>query len=524
MNTFLGTNLSGDEKACLINNKCDASYAELHFTDNNGKNHILIRGKHKYDNTKNFISLDGKIIKQESLGAFYRDKKLFLSILNPMYFLGKKPAEQKELVDKYLNAICPDNLMEIAYNKLPKAEQKLLEGIPKNIQEFISDTNSDIKRVESLNTSIQGKIDYAQNIVDEKLPKRQIFEQEEELTLARQELNLLTSNQAIIDKERQKELINKLSSELLNKENELIAVKKLMEDSKKQYYSVKDSDTACCPTCNHVLDTNKGIALLNLKNTAKGHYDKSLELEAQISEAKQEIMREKSKYYSINANANVNNTKKIEIVEQNIKDLENQKAEIDKFNNTIDVKAKNIDAAKKDISNFSKTQATNNKLIDNLKETKKVAQKLYITYIEQKMLLAKEYLKDVNIRFYSVLKGTGEIKEDFIITYQNKQLCDLSKSETIATALEFANMFNRISKSNLPIFVDDYESCADYDFISEYAKENQILISTVQKKVPLTIANYNDSSESLVIKQKIKGYKTMKHLIKRNNTDLAKVA
>lgn len=133
VNTFLGTNLTGDERACLINNKCDASYGEIHFTDNNGIEHILIRGKHKYDNTQNFISLDGKMVKQEALGDFYRDKKLFLLILNPMYFLGKKPTEQKELVDKYLNAICPNNLMEIAYNKLSKNEQKLLEGMPKEI-------------------------------------------------------------------------------------------------------------------------------------------------------------------------------------------------------------------------------------------------------------------------------------------------------------------------------------------------------------------------------------------------------
>jgi len=183
-----------------------------------------------------------------------------------------------------------------------------------------------------------------------------------------------------------------------------------MKDSKKQYYAVKNSDTACCPTCNHILDQNKGIALLNLKNIAMGHYDKSIELTAQINELKQKLKMEKSSFYALDENANVNNTEKIKITQQNIKDLENKKAEIDKFNNTIDVKAKNIAAAKKDISNFSKAQNTNNKLIDNLKETKKVAQKLYITYIEQKMLLAKEYLKDVNIKFYSVLKGTRRDK------------------------------------------------------------------------------------------------------------------
>lgn len=45
VNVMLGTNLSGNEKACLVNKKCDSSYGEIHFTDNNGINHVLIRGK-----------------------------------------------------------------------------------------------------------------------------------------------------------------------------------------------------------------------------------------------------------------------------------------------------------------------------------------------------------------------------------------------------------------------------------------------------------------------------------------------
>ena len=103
INIMLGSNLSGDEKACLVNKHCDSSYGELHFTDNNGIKHILIRGKNKYSSKGNFIALDGKSIKQEELISFYKDKKLFLSIINPLYFLTKKPAEQKEMVDKYLS-------------------------------------------------------------------------------------------------------------------------------------------------------------------------------------------------------------------------------------------------------------------------------------------------------------------------------------------------------------------------------------------------------------------------------------
>ena len=114
--------MSGDEKACLINKKCDSSYIELHFTDNQNCKHILIRSKHRFDNKKNFLSLDGKIITQTDLISFFKDKKLLLSILNPFYFLNKRPGEQKELVDKYLSDIKPktifDRLNEKQQNEL----------------------------------------------------------------------------------------------------------------------------------------------------------------------------------------------------------------------------------------------------------------------------------------------------------------------------------------------------------------------------------------------------------------------
>ena len=193
INTMLGTNLSGDEKACLINNSSDSSYSELQFTDNNGMKHTLIRSKNKYSNKGNFIALDGKPVNQTDLISYYKDKKLFLSIINPLYFLNKKPAEQKEMVDKYLSSIRPKEIfdrldkttqkalikkyytnkenhfeeltsneqtefinfnmfnvcMDIAYNNLSKKEQMLLEGVPTDIPSYITELNLDIKRVDT---------------------------------------------------------------------------------------------------------------------------------------------------------------------------------------------------------------------------------------------------------------------------------------------------------------------------------------------------------------------------------------
>ena len=152
-----------------------------------------------------------------------------------------------------------------------------------------------------------------------------------------------------------------------------------------------------------------------------------------------------------------------------------------------------------------------------------MAQKLYISYIEEKMKLAKEYLKDVDIQFYSVLKTTGEIKEDFIIKYNGTPLQDLSRSETIATAIEFANMFNKIARTNFPIFIDDTESCADYDFIKDYSSNSQLIISKVEKDTPLKIVNYNNDSEFTIIKQSITGFKTI-NIQKTNVANIPKAA
>ena len=97
------------------------------------------------------------------------------------------------------------------------------------------------------------------------------------------------------------------------------------------------------------------------------------------------------------------------------------------------------------------------------------------------MKFATRHLKNVKIRYYTVLKDSGELKEDFIITYNNNELKNLSRSETIATSIELCNMFNKISGVNIPLFIDDSESCADYNFAQEYSKDSQILIARVEK-------------------------------------------
>lgn len=119
---LLGSNLTGDERACFANKSRDEYYVELLIQDNKGMEHTIIRYKNKYNTSKNFLTLDGKIIKQEDLVNFYNSKNLFLAIFNLNYFTNLQPAKQKELVDKYL----PDVDIKTVFDKLSEEEQKSL--------------------------------------------------------------------------------------------------------------------------------------------------------------------------------------------------------------------------------------------------------------------------------------------------------------------------------------------------------------------------------------------------------------
>ena len=114
------------------------------------------------------------------------------------------------------------------------------------------------------------------------------------------------------------------------------------------------------------------------------------------------------------------------------------------------------------------------------------------------MKFATKHLKNVSIKYYKVSKDDGVIKEDFIILYNGNELKSISRSETIATSLELCNMLNKVAKTNFPLFIDDSESCADYNFIEDYSNGTQILIARVEKGKDLTISDYK-SSEAMQV-------------------------
>ena len=490
---FLGTNLTGDDKVWLGNKKCEGCYVELHFIDNAGNNHILIRYKNRYDSKMNFIMLDNKKIEQKDLQTFYKDKKLFLSILNLNYFLHKKPTEQKELIDNYL----PEIDIKSVYNKLSDYEKSLLEGCPTNMVQYIQELNDNKKMYENQIKTVKGKIDYAQSIIDSTtIDKILTFEKDEELSLDRQQLSYLTTDKNSAIRTKQEKIVNELEKQKSTLEKQIDDLFSKMQEGKKKYLSIKNANDVCCPLCGQKLEEKGRLTtIINMKKDLEASYDKKVKLDKEFLIIKGKLAVEKAKLYSAqNVSNNEEYPGQITTLKEKISHLEQEKMDIEKHNNIVTINQKNVMTSKEDITKFNIKIQELHGLIENIKKVKEVTQKLYINYLEEKMKYATKHLKNVRIQYYKVSKEDEILKEDFIILYKNNELKNLSRSETIATMLEIGNMLNKVANTNFPLFIDDSESCADFNFIEDYAKNTQILISRVQKGQELTISNYNDKA------------------------------
>lgn len=490
---FLGTNLTGDDKVWLGNKKCEGCYVELHFIDNAGNNHILIRYRNRYDSKMNFIMLDNKKIEQKDLQTFYKDKKLFLSILNLNYFLHKKPTEQKELIDNYL----PEIDIQSVYNKLSDYEKSLLEGCPTNMVQYIQELNDNKKMYENQIKTVKGKIDYAQSIIDSTtIDKILTFEKDEELSLDRQQLSYLTTDKNSAIRTKQEKIVNELEKQKSTLEKQIDDLFSKMQEGKKKYLSIKNANDVCCPLCGQKLEEKGRLTtIINMKKDLEASYDKKVKLDKEFLIIKGKLAIEKAKLYSAqNVSNNEEYPGQITTLKEKISHLEQEKMDIEKHNNIVTINQKNVMTSKEDITKFNIKIQELHGLIENIKKVKEVTQKLYINYLEEKMKYATKHLKNVRIQYYKVSKEDEILKEDFIILYKNNELKNLSRSETIATMLEIGNMLNKVANTNFPLFIDDSESCADFNFIEDYAKNTQILISRVQKGQELTISNYNDKA------------------------------
>ncbi len=487
---ILGTNLTGDDRVCFANKNKDDYFVELKIKDNQDNIHTILRYKNKIDSGKNALFLDGKVAKQEDLVNFYNNKGLFLSVINLSYFVGLQPAKQKELIDKYL----PNVDINDVYNKLSAEDKKLLTSVPMNAKLHISELDDELKRLNSKITNYQGKIDYAYDIAHQEITPPHLFIKQEELDFAYQELDLLKSEKNIVDRDVLQKKLLELQKEEFELNTEISKLDTILSNGKTKYYEIQKGYQNTCPTCKQLLnDKSKVETTKHLRAELIELNDKRTKLKGKYDTVHFDRVACEGKIYSLDNTSNSNiSLDKLNSLEQNIKLLEQEKLENTKLQTSYSINLKNKEKATSDIEHFKKEISLIEKIIEEVKQEIEITKKLYFNLVKAKMEVADSYLKDVKIRFYKVIKATGELKDDFVITYKDKDYSTLSRSEKIATSLEIANMLNKITGLNSPLFIDDSESYPDFNFVDEYS-DSQIFIAQVKKGRNLKITNKKET-------------------------------
>jgi len=159
--TFCGTGFFGDRSLKRLQNpQYDCMEVYVTFADDFGELHKLYRG-HRAGKTS--ITLDGVPITQAALGEIIGDKDLFLSILNPLYFVEVMGDKGRSLLEPFM-ACVPEEDILLA---LPEETAALLpkEGLPSS-ETYIKNQRATIRDLERNFIYTEAQLDFAVDCSD----------------------------------------------------------------------------------------------------------------------------------------------------------------------------------------------------------------------------------------------------------------------------------------------------------------------------------------------------------------------
>ncbi len=475
--TFLGTDIRGNDKVSMINRDSKDCCTEIGFIGNDNEKHILVRYKHSTYSSKNFIVLDNKVIKQKDLEKLYIDKPLFLSIFNPDYFKDSEPAKQKELIDKYL----PDISYQEVFDKLPDSEKDKIDIKDGDIIKFIKETGYRIRDTQNKIEVKRGNLEYAKKLHSEEIGEKQEFTRQEEIDLLEQEKDFLENENKNQLRNKIQENIGAKEAEQFNIQNQLDKINDKGKKARIEYNKILSDPLAQCPCCNQILNSdNKKIALENKRNEMFSLGTQKEELESELADIKVEIMQLKANLYALGREEN---SERLIEINDRLNELNDEKEKIVKFNHELQVKMDNKEKTKKDIVSIIVEMEQLDELIEKYNLQIAIARKLYCMIIQEKMKIVEQYMKNTKIKFYDLIKSTGELKDCFKITRDGEEFNSLSKSQKFVTILEICNMLNKISGLNIPILIDDAESYPDFQFKYEEYNTQLLIIKAKRNRI-----------------------------------------
>ena len=478
-----GYNMTGSNQEELIDDKrkyIKNVIAEITIIDNDGIEHTITRSKGK----NNVVLLDGVRTSKEMLAKFYKDIQFFLCSYNPYRFNSLEHSKQKEILLRLLPPISKED----ALNLISKEEQEIIQepildntGYSKSRREKIKELKYEITRYEGIK---EGLIPTA--LVSEEEFKT--FSKQDELNMLESEYEkILQGKNDLLNIDDIKEKIKKLYDKI----NQIITVELMNAKERKLKVEEKLNNSHICYTCKQEIKNQKmienierldRIELQNLK-------DKIINMKLNAKSYLEEINNLKETYNKLDTVKNKKLISKRNEIKKKIELLKIEKNEIDVFNKTVETKKQSIQEAKKQI-NFAESKITEiQKQIQLLEKQIKISDKMKKMIIEEQIKNSKDLLKEVSIEFSKVDYDTGEIIDNYQITYKGREYDKLSQSEKMRADFEISNFINKKSGINTAMFIDDAERIRDI----EVQKDTQVVVAIYIKYSELEVLyKYNE--------------------------------
>lgn len=510
----------------------------MHFVDETGCPHVLIRARHKSNMT---ILYDGYEIRQMDLTELFGEKDVFLSIFNPLYFIEELGNDGKNLLERHLPAIPHERVMA----QLSDGVRNALAG--ENIlspETYLKNKRVEIRDLEESIIYLRGQQDQAQS---------QGETQEQAASRLEGQLHALNQELAALEAKRfdgldrnamEQELVDlgarydeaardgsPLDAEIMETERKLAArraeqyqakytqaiadANARLEQLGKQFNTDKKAfqffkPGVACPTCRRTVteealaEVRAALEKSSKETVAAGHEQRSQLKELQELETKAKAVFEDFRAQDMAALAE----KLAQLKEQKGSDspaddlrIQIQQLTADLEYGTLseaeyarlkerreEIKACGAqlaavqDMAAEDQTDFvAKIRAAQEKITALKKLMSNVA-----IYVSKRAELTFSALKmnRVEISLYDIVKTTGERKDAFKFTYGGRRYDRLSLSEKIRAGMEVSELMKRLTGRNYPVFVDNMESVDD---LANVRPTGQVIMAKCVSGTPLSV-------------------------------------
>lgn len=523
-------------------------YIAMRFVDDTGRAHELVRTRQK---NRMCITYDGGEVRQLDLKDLFGESDVFLSILNPLYFIEELGNEGKNLLGMYLPELPPEKVLEQLPPDLALAlkEEPLLSP-----ETYLKNKRADIRNLEESILYMRGQRDQAEAQGKARLQMAESAAQkqtalQEELTALEEKqfagLDIPAIRNQLVDlSARYEEALRDSGGEEQDRLSELRA--KIAKRQAEQYqskYAQPLAETAAqvknlglryqqegrnyqflsagnpCPTCHRSIPANiLPEVQAEIKKSAAAILAEGKSLQAQLQDIQDVDKKAADTFEQFKADD-------LAKWGQEVSELENRRqalagavpqeaADLRRQIETLNASIEYGNLSQEEFDRLTECREALRQCSAELSAAEKAAgqppedidgqieqanQK--ITALKKQISNAAQYvvkraellfsslkMNRVEISLYDVVKTTGEVKDVFKFTYAGRRYDRLSLSEKIRAGMEVSELMKRLTGRNYPVFVDNMESVDD---LANVRPSGQVIMAKCVRGAELSVQPMN---------------------------------